>query len=87
LCPSPFVIVLSVLLLLLPLYCLSFFSFCHCIVCPSPFVIVLSVLLLFLSLYCLSFFSFCHCIVRQDNDKRRRKTYKTMTKGEGQKIK
>jgi hypothetical protein len=26
---------LSVLLLLLPLYCLSFFSFCHCIVCPS----------------------------------------------------
>jgi predicted membrane protein len=54
---------LSVLLLLLPLYCLSFFSFCHCIVCPSPFVIVLSVLLLLLSLYCLSFFSFCHCIV------------------------
>jgi hypothetical protein len=30
----------------LPLYCLSFFSFCHCIVCPSsPFAIVLSVLL------------------------------------------
>ena len=49
---------------LLPLYCLSFFSFCHYIVCPSsPFAIILSVLLLLFPLYCLSFFSFCHYIV------------------------